>query len=75
MVKVSSEVEVASEEASEEAEVASEVREEKVDTTDQKEEINQDATMASILEAEVVREELVLLVATVEEMPHKLLLE
>lgn len=74
-VMVSPEAEVASEEDSEEAAVASEVREEKVDSTDLKVEINPDATMASIPEAEVAREEVVLLVATVEEMPLSLPLE
>lgn len=75
LVKASSEAEVASEEASEEAAVASLVREEKVVSTDQKVEINLDAMTASIPEAEVVKEEEVLLVATVEEMPHRLPLE
>jgi hypothetical protein len=74
-VMVSPEAEVASEEDSEEAAVASEVREEKVDSTDLKVEINPDASMASIPEAEVAREEVVLLVATVEEMPLSLPLE
>jgi len=74
-VKESSEAEVASEEASEEAAVASLVREEKVDSTDQRAVISLDATKASIPEAEVVREELVLLVATVEVTPHRLPLE
>jgi len=74
-VMVSPEAEVASEEDSEEAAVASEVREEKVDSTDLKVEINPDASMASIPEVEVAREEVVLLVATVEEMPLSLPLE
>jgi hypothetical protein len=69
------EAEVASEEASEAAAVASLVREERVVSTDQKVEINPDPMTASIPEAEVVREGLVLLVATVEEMPHSLPIE
>lgn len=73
--RANSEVEVASEEASEAAAVASLVREERVVSTDQKVEINPDPMTASIPEAEVVREGLVLLVATVEEMPHSLPIE
>ena len=73
--RANSEAEVASEEASEAAAVASLVREERVVSTDQKVEINPDPMTASIPEAEVVREGLVLLVATVEEMPHSLPIE
>ncbi len=73
--KANSEVEVALEEASEAAEAASLAREERVVSTDQKVEINLDPMTASIPEAEVVREGLVLLVATVEEMPHSLPIE
>lgn len=73
--RANSEAEVASEEASEAGAVASLVREERVVSTDQKVEINPDPMTASIPEAEVVREGLVLLVATVEEMPHSLPIE
>jgi len=73
--RANSEAEVASEEASEAAAVASLVREERAVSTDQKVEINPDPMTASIPEAEVVREGLVLLVATVEEMPHSLPIE
>ena len=75
MMKAEVASEEASEEASEAAAVASLVREERVVSTDQKVEINPDPMTASIPEAEVVREGLVLLVATVEEMPHRLPLE